>query len=54
MNGIIHTCSHPDEKSLFTQLSEEEMFLSIFHYIDRLFHMIQPKKVFYMAIDGIR
>lgn len=51
MNGIIHNCTHGD--SSMELLSEEQMFLLIFQYIDRLFHMIKPCKLFYMAIDGV-
>lgn len=28
------------------------MFMDIFAYIDQLFHIIKPRKVFYMAVDG--
>ncbi|KAJ1917159.1 exonuclease II Exo2 [Mycoemilia scoparia] len=49
MNGIIHNCSHPEGKSL----TESETFINIFNYIDFVFAKIKPKKVFYMAIDGV-
>ncbi|KAH6689568.1 exoribonuclease [Plectosphaerella plurivora] len=54
MNGIIHNCTHKDagEDTTF-RLSEEEMFIRIFNYIEHLFSKIKPKKVFYMAIDGV-
>lgn len=54
MNGIIHNCTHKDagEDTTF-RLSEEEMFIRIFNYIEHLFGKIKPKKVFYMAIDGV-
>lgn len=29
------------------------MFQNILHYIDTLFRMIQPQKVFFMAVDGV-
>eukprot|EP00005_Dracoamoeba_jomungandri_P010120 CAMPEP_0174266432 /NCGR_PEP_ID=MMETSP0439-20130205/30202_1 /TAXON_ID=0 /ORGANISM="Stereomyxa ramosa, Strain Chinc5" /LENGTH=1547 /DNA_ID=CAMNT_0015353391 /DNA_START=52 /DNA_END=4695 /DNA_ORIENTATION=- len=54
MNGIIHNCSHPEwNDNLMNRLSEKEMYLAIFRYIDRLFQTIKPKKVFYMAVDGV-
>lgn len=34
-------------------MSEEQMFRDILHYIDTLFHMIQPRKLFFMAVDGV-
>eukprot|EP00471_Norrisiella_sphaerica_P010076 CAMPEP_0184497306 /NCGR_PEP_ID=MMETSP0113_2-20130426/36138_1 /TAXON_ID=91329 /ORGANISM="Norrisiella sphaerica, Strain BC52" /LENGTH=1717 /DNA_ID=CAMNT_0026884339 /DNA_START=126 /DNA_END=5279 /DNA_ORIENTATION=+ len=55
MNGIIHMCSHPrdgvDAKG--EQMTEEQMFGSIFEYIDRIFHLISPKKLLFMAVDGV-
>ncbi|XP_036149459.1 5'-3' exoribonuclease 1 isoform X2 [Monomorium pharaonis] len=52
MNGIIHTCSHPNDDVCF-RISEEMMFKNIFHYIEVLFNMIHPQKLFFMAIDGV-
>lgn len=52
MNGIIHTCSHPNDNDPHFRLSEDAMFTAIFTYIDMLFGIIQPKKLFFMALDG--
>ncbi|OAA74060.1 5'-3' exoribonuclease 1 [Cordyceps fumosorosea ARSEF 2679] len=54
MNGIIHNCTHKDagEDTTF-RLSEEEMFIRIFNYIEHLFGKIKPKQLFFMAIDGV-
>lgn len=52
MNGIIHNCSHPSDDVHF-RLSEEQMFEDIFEYLDLLFKMIKPIKLFFMAIDGV-
>ena len=51
MNGIIHPCCHPEDKA--APSSEEEMYIEIFKYIDRIFSMIRPRKVLFMAIDGV-
>jgi len=34
MNGIIHTCTHPNDDDPHFRLSEETMFNDIFHYIE--------------------
>ncbi|EDV24169.1 uncharacterized protein TRIADDRAFT_26537 [Trichoplax adhaerens] len=53
MNGIIHNCSHPDDANAHFRISEEKIFLDIFSYIEVLFRIIKPRKVLFMAIDGI-
>ncbi|XP_044753011.1 5'-3' exoribonuclease 1 isoform X2 [Coccinella septempunctata] len=53
MNGIIHNCSHPDDGNAHFRITEEKIFEDIFHYIEALFRMIKPLKVFFMAIDGV-
>lgn len=53
MNGIIHMCSHPDDNDPHFRITEEKIFKDIFHYIEVLFSMIKPKKIFFMAVDGV-
>ena len=54
MNGIIHNCTHNDSDSATkARLSEDEMFIKIFNYIEHLFGKIKPQKLFFMAVDGV-
>ncbi|XP_062988229.1 5'-3' exoribonuclease 1 isoform X2 [Elgaria multicarinata webbii] len=53
MNGIIHQCSHPNDDDVHFRISEDKIFADIFHYLEVLFRIIKPKKVFFMAVDGV-
>lgn len=53
MNGIIHNCTHKDSDDATFRMTEEQMFIQIFNYIEHLFGKIKPKKLFFMAIDGV-
>lgn len=53
MNGIIHPCSHPNDDDPHFRKTEEDVFADICHYIEVLFRIIKPKKVFFMAVDGV-
>ena len=45
--------SHPNDGDAHFRLSEEQIFTAIFAYVDHLFGKIKPKKLFFMAVDGV-
>ena len=51
MNGLIHPCSHPEDRDAPT--TEAEMYFNITKYVDRLFAAVRPRKVLFLAIDGV-
>ncbi|KAL7536399.1 hypothetical protein ACHAXR_007140 [Thalassiosira sp. AJA248-18] len=53
MNGIIHPCTHGNNEEEITILDETEMFKKIFGYVDRLYKIVLPRKVLYLAVDGV-
>ena len=51
MNGLIHPCSHPEDRNAPT--SEAEMYANVMKYVDRLFAAVRPRKLLFLAIDGV-
>jgi len=51
MNALIHPCCHPEDGP--PPVDEEHMFELIFCFVDRLIRIIRPKKLLYMAVDGV-
>ena len=48
MNGIVHPCSHPEDRP--PPSTEEEMMLAIFKYTERVFNMVRPRKLLHIAV----
>ena len=48
MNGIVHPCSHPEDRP--APADEEEMMLEIFKYTERVFNMVRPRKILMIAV----
>lgn len=40
-NGIIHNCTHGNNPDV--RLTEDEMIVKIFTYLDKLFHIVKPQ-----------
>ncbi|KAF8901650.1 XRN 5'-3' exonuclease N-terminus-domain-containing protein [Gymnopilus junonius] len=51
MNGIVHPCTHPEGKP--APATEEEMMIEIFTYTERVVNMVRPRRLLFMAIDGV-
>ena len=52
MNGIIHTCTHSNNDKLI-ELDEKAMFQRIFAYTDRLYKLVRPSRLMFLAVDGV-
>ena len=52
MNGIIHQCTHANSDELVI-LDEKAMLQKIFTYTDRLYKIVKPRRMFYLAVDGV-
>ncbi|XP_058733351.1 5'-3' exoribonuclease 3-like [Vicia villosa] len=55
MNSIIHPCFHPNDDNINTSPPTTflEVFANMFDYIDDLVTIVKPRKLLYMAIDGV-
>lgn len=51
MNGIIHPSCRPENKP--APKTEDEMMIAIMENVDKTFSMIRPRKLVYLAIDGV-
>eukprot|EP01079_Euglenida_sp_SAG-EU17-18_P011576 gene11576-2106_t len=51
MNGLIHPCAHPEDGP--APKTEEEMLLRIWEAVDHIFSVVRPRRLVYLAIDGV-
>lgn len=51
MNGIVHPCSHPEDRP--PPATEEEMMLAVFEYTDRVVNMVRPRKLLMIAVGKL-
>ena len=52
-SSVIHNCSHPNDDDVHFRITDEQIYKDIFNYIDFLFKTIKPRKVMFMAVDGV-
>lgn len=52
MNGIMHNCARSPENPLGGR-SDEDIYWESCRYIDMLVTLIQPKRVLFLAVDGV-
>lgn len=52
MNGIIHQCTHPSDSKIAIE-DFDQMFAQIFHYTERLYRIVAPKSLMFLAVDGV-
>lgn len=51
MNGIVHPCSHPEDRP--PPANEEEMMEEVFKYTERVFNMVRPRKLLMIAVGKL-
>lgn len=52
MNGIIYNCVQATLRNT-AFFNDQEFWVALFHYIDSIVAIIQPKKLVYLAVDGV-
>jgi len=51
MNGIVHPCSHPEDRP--PPATEGEMMKAIFEYTERVTNMVRPRKLLLIAVGTL-
>jgi 5'-3' exoribonuclease 2 len=52
LNGIIHPCCNPHDGRQKPR-NPAEMHAAIFAYLERIMRMIRPRRLLYLAVDGV-
>ncbi|EUD65528.1 hypothetical protein C922_04034 [Plasmodium inui San Antonio 1] len=52
MNGVIHHCTHANKETLPLH-DEHELLSNILNYLKNLFHLVKPRKLVYVGVDGV-
>ncbi|KJP86807.1 hypothetical protein AK88_03514 [Plasmodium fragile] len=52
MNGVIHHCTHANKETLPVH-DEHELLSNILKYLKNLFHLVKPRKLVYVGVDGV-
>lgn len=57
LNGIVHNAIHGNDPQRHEKISKlndfEDVWADIMKAIDELVHTIKPKKLIYLAVDGV-
>eukprot|EP00347_Sterkiella_histriomuscorum_P002677 403367227 len=57
LNGIVHNCIHGNDPSKHEKVSKmedfDEVWVSIMRAIDEIVHSVKPKKLLFLAVDGV-
>ena len=57
LNSIVHNCIHGNDKGRHERISKledfEEVWADIMRAIDEIIHMVKPRKLILLALDGV-
>lgn len=57
LNSIVHNCIHGNDSKRHERVSRlddlEEVWANIMKAIDEIVHLIKPKQLLYLAVDGV-
>lgn len=57
LNSIVHNCIHGNDSKKHERISQltdlEEVWADIMKAIDEIVHMVKPRKLILLALDGV-